>query len=410
MIVLFFNVKLTSGALNGFIFFVQVIDTMQMDADGYISTHDLLDTFTSIYLFTYRMFNLNLFTIDKFSFCLWQGANTLDILAFKYVTILYSIALVVITVLLKKCGKGKYLFCCKKQNLQVQGSESARSSVKSTMIHGLSTFFVMCYFQCAKVTLFILFQGRVHSIGRVHHNTLTPVVFYHGDFKYFGKEHIKYAIPACIFAIALVLIPPLLLVVYPLCYKVLALLHIEETRCVSILCRILPLERMKPMFDSFQSCFKDKYRFFAGLYFFYRLVTLLSYSIADSFTKFYIVLEVQLIVMLTLQAITYPYRRRWHNIIDMLLFANLAVINAMTMCNYKKSKERNIDTRTINAVAAIQTILVLIPFVCVVCFIIIQLVLRVKQSRRSEERCRDERTDAVLALVDYRELEESKSL
>jgi hypothetical protein len=37
-------------------------------------------------------------------------------------------------------------------------------------------------------------------------------------------------------------------------------------------------------------------------------------------------------------------------------------------------------------------------------------VLRVKKARRSEERCRDERTDAVLALVDYRELEESKSL
>jgi hypothetical protein len=409
MIVLFFNVKLTSGALNGFIFFVQFIDTMLIDANGYISTHDVLDRLTSIYLFTYRMFNLNFFTIDEFSFCLWKGANTLDIFAFKYVTILYSIALVVITVLLKKCGKGKYLFCCRKQNLQVQGSESSKSSVKSTMIHGLSAFFIMCYSQCAKVTLFILSPGRIRSIGGLVY--LPPVVFYHGDVKYLGSDHIKYALPAFIFAITLVLIPPLLLVVYPLCYKVLALLHIEETRCVSILCRILPLERMKPMFDSFQSCFKDKYRFFAGLYFFYRLVALLSYSIVDSLTKFYIVLEVQLIVMLTLQAITYPYRRRWHNIIDVLLFANLAVINAMTMYNYKNSKERNVDTRTINAVAAIQTILVLIPFVCVVCFVIIHLILKVKKARRrSEERCRDERTDAVLALVDYRELEESKSL
>jgi hypothetical protein len=313
-------------------------------------------------------------------------------------------------VLLKKCGKGKYLFFCRKQkfNIQVQGSESSKGSVKSTMIHGLSTFFVMCYSQCAKVTLFILYPGLVHSIGR---NRLSPVVFYHGDFEYFDNDHIKYALPAFMFAIALVLIPPLLLVVYPLCYKVLALLHIEETRCISILCQILPLERMKPMFDSFQSCFIDKYRFFAGLYFFYRLVAHLSFLITDSLTKFYIALEVQLIVMLTLQAITYPYRRRWHNIIDVLLFANLAVINAMTTYNYKKSKERNVDTSIINVVSAIQTILVLIPFVCVVCFVIIHLVLKVKKARRrSEERCRDERTDAVLALVDYRELEESKSL
>jgi hypothetical protein len=51
MIVLFFNVKLTSGALNGFIFFVQFIDTMLINANGYISTHDVLNTFTSIYFF-----------------------------------------------------------------------------------------------------------------------------------------------------------------------------------------------------------------------------------------------------------------------------------------------------------------------------------------------------------------------
>ena len=404
MIVLFFNVKLTSGALNGFIFFIQFIDTMLIDANGYISTHDVLDTFMSIYLFTYRMFNLNFFTIDKFSFCLWQGANTLDIISFKYLTILYSVTLVIITVFLKKCGKGKY---CRRQNLR--RSESSKRSVKSTMIHGFSAFFVMCYSQCAKVTLFILTPGYIHSLGQFRTN-ISSVVFYHGDFKYFGNGHIKYAIPALMFAIALVLIPPLLLVVYPLCYKVLALLRIEETRCVSILCRILPLERMKPMFDSFQSCFKDKYRFFAGLYFFYRLVALLSFLITDSLTKFYIALEVQLIVMLTLQAITYPYRRCWHNIIDVLLFANLAVINAMTMFNYKRSKERNLDARSINAVVAIQTILVSTPFVCMVCFVIIQLALRVKRARKSEGQCRDERTDTVLALVDYREMEESKSL
>ena len=242
------------------------------------------------------------------------------------------------------------------------------------MIHGFSAFFVMCYSQCAKVTLFILTPGRIRSLGQLYHN-VTSVVFYHGDLKYLQGAHIKYALSAFLFGIALVVIPPLLLVVYPLCYKVLALLHIEETRCISILCRILPLERMKPMFDSFQSCFKDKYRFFAGLYFLYRLVALLSFLFTDSLTKFYIALEVQLILMLTLQAITYPYRKRWHNIVDVLLFANLAVFNAMTMFNYKKSAERYTNTEWINAVSAVQTT----PFVCMMCFAILQLVLRSSQ-------------------------------
>ena len=403
MIVLFFNVKFTSGALNGFIFFVQFIDTMLIDANGFISTHEVLDTFMSVYLFTYRMFNLNFFTIDGLSFCLWEGANTLDIFAFKYVTVVYSIVLVIVAVLFKRFGIGKCL-CFKNRNL----SESSNISVKNTMIHGFTAFLIMCYSQCAKVTLFILTPGRIHSMGRLNHSNITKVVFYHGDYKYLDSNHIKYALPASIFGITLVLIPPLLLVIYPLCYKVLSLLRIEETRCISILCRILPLERMKPIFDSFQSCFKDKYRFFAGLYFLYRLVALLSFLITDSLTKFYIALEVQLIVMLTLQAIAHPYRGRWHNIIDVLLFANLAVINAMTMYNYKKAKDRNSDTRSTNAVSALQTVLVSTPFVCMVCFIIIKLVLRIKRSRNQERR-RDELTD-TLALVDYRQLEDSKSL
>ena len=123
MIVLFFNVKFTSGALNGFIFFFQFIDTMLIDANGFISTHKVLDTFTSIYLFTYGMFNLNFFAIDRLSFCqsIWKGANTLDIFAFKYVTVVYSIILVLVIVLLKKFGK-EIFSCYKSRNCSKSSS------------------------------------------------------------------------------------------------------------------------------------------------------------------------------------------------------------------------------------------------------------------------------------------------
>ena len=371
MIVIFFNIKFTSGTLNGFIFFVQFIDTMLIDANGFISSHQVIDTFTSAYQFVYRMFNLNFFTLDELSFCLWKGATTLDILAFKYVTVVYSLLLVIATVLLKKVCN---VSCLKRQRKKKHLMELASSTLKGTMIHGFSAFFVMCYSQCAKVTLFILNPGRIHSMGSPNSNNITTVVFYQGDYPYLQGHHLKYALPASLFGITVVLIPPLLLVAYPLCYKIFALLHIEETRCVHLVCQIMPLERMKPMFDSFQSCFKDKYRFFAGLYFLYRLVALLSFLITDSLTKFYIALEVQLIVMLTLQATTYAYYRRWHNIVDILLFANLATINAMTMYNYKRAKEPIDHIKDINIVSAIQAILISLPFVYMVCFNIILLV------------------------------------
>ena len=72
----------------------------------------------------------------------------------------------------------------------------------------------------------------------------------------------------------------------------------------------------------------------------------------------------------------------------------------MTMYNYKTAKERNNDTRLINTVSAIQTIIVSTPFVCMVCFIIIQLTMRIKRSRNEERWCRDELTD-TLALQGF---------
>ena len=169
--------------------------------------------------------------MDYHFVCGKEQTHALNIFTFKYVTMIYSIVLAVVTVLLKKFGKR--CLCFKNRNR----SESSSSSVKSTMIHSFSAFLIMCYSQCAMVTLFILIPGRIHSIGRLHHSKITKVVFYHGDYKYLQGAHTKYAhaLTAFIFGITLVLAPPLLLVFYPLCYKMLALLHIEETRCINIL-------------------------------------------------------------------------------------------------------------------------------------------------------------------------------
>ena len=393
--VIFFNVRLTSGAVNGFIFFVQFIDTMLIDANGFIPFHPIIDILTSTYLFLYRMFNLNFFTLDQLSFCLWKGANTLDVLAIKYVTITYSLSLVFATALLMKVCNITHL---KRSKLSLLGG-----SVKGTVIHGFSTFFVMCYSQCAKVTLFLLTPSLIYSVGPPNNHNTTRVVFYAGDYLYFHSSHLKYAIPALIILIVLILIPPMLLLVYPLCYRIFALLGIEEARCVQVICKVAPLEKMKPLFDSFQSCYKDKYRFFAGLYFLYRLVSLITFLALDSRTKFYIALEIQLIVMLTLQATTYAYRKRWHNILDTLLFADLAIINALTMLNYKLAQSDNFFA--INILSGIQVFLVVLPILYILCFLCSCIVLRVK-ILRGQTKNEEDLTD-TLRLIDYREYESS---
>ena len=92
--------------------------------------------------------------------------------------------------------------------------------------------------------------------------------------------------------------------------------------------------KLKPVLDSFQACFKDKLRFFAGLYFVYRVTVLAVYAFSKTAIHFYITVEVLLILMLGLHALAHPYEKKKHNIFDALVFINLALINAFTIFAY----------------------------------------------------------------------------
>ena len=390
LIITLFKIQLTSGAFNGFILFVQAVDMMQIDANGYIETTRWIWILKKIYRSIYRMMNLEFFTLDELSFCLWEGATTMDVLSIKYVTIVYALLLVVLTIVAMKLCNTKFI----------------KHSTKGSIVHGLSAFFVICYAQCTKVTMLILVPSKIYGIG---FTGIDRAVFYQGDLAHMNGEHLKYAIPAIFFLLVFVLPPPILLLVYPLCYKVFALLRIEESRFIRITCRVVPLEKMKPLFDSFQSCFKDNYRFMAGLYFLYRLTLQAPFVFTDSFTKFYVILEIQLVLILTLQAVIYAYIKHWHNVLDILLFANLAVINAMTLHNYKRAKETSKNTtyqREIDIFSAIQTFLIYLPLVYVVCYITSTLFFGKREHKVAELSRYDDITD-TLAMVDYRELSTS---
>ena len=147
----------------------------------------------------------------------------------------------------------------------------------------------------------------------------------------------------------------------------------------------------------------------AGIYFLYRLIIHVPFVLTDSFTKFYVVLEIELVLMLTIQATIYAYKKHWHNILDILLFANLTIINAMTIHNYKRAKEtsKNQSYQTeIDILSGIQTFLIYLPLVYVVCYIIYKNTTREKDSLR-ESHVNTTMSLTTVAMVDYRELTSS---
>ena len=353
ILIMLFNVSFTSGNFNGFILFAQIQDSLSVNGNGVIHTPRQLQFLTSLYQLVYRFFNFDFFSIEQLSFCMWKNATVLDVMAFKYVTILYGLCLVFICVFVMNTSRAR----------RVCLYMSPRT-MRSSIIHGLTAFFVMCYSQCARVSFQILGPMYLYKTGP---EFIQTVVFRSGHLDMFEPEHLKYALPALFFLFTINIIPLIILILYPLSYKVLARCNLSESKFVNCVPRYVPMQ----LLDSFQSSFKDELRFFAGLYFLYRLISLAAFSASRSLTEFYPGLELLLIIILALHAAVQPYKERKHNIIDTLLFANLAIINGFSLYNYQKALQETISSQDTKfnyliITATVQIVLIYLPLVCII--------------------------------------------
>ena len=385
--IMVFRIQFTSGGLTGFIFYAQVIDALLLDVVGTsIATSKWSLTLKGVFLFVYRIFNLNFFAFNSLSFCLWKGATTLDIVAFKYATIAFALILVVATyVVMNTCNVYRCHKCSKVYT---------HLSVQTSFIHGISTFLVMYFAQCVQISFLLLTPGHIYGKGG---EIFESRLLYHGDTTLFSIQHALYATPAFICIVLLVILPTILLLWYPLGPRLFNFCGLGDSAFCN---KVIPLHKLKPFFDSFQSCFKDDFRFFSGLYFSYRLLTIAAYSFSIGLTQFYILVEVLFVAMLMSHALAQPYKKRWHNVIDTLVFSNLTFINALSIFVYTKSPEKHYK-EMITAAIHIQIFLISLPLVVISLLLVFYLVLKIKQSVvahkwTSKSRCRSV-VDSILS-------------
>lgn len=310
-----FDVRFTSGSINGFVLFCQIFNSFDLTAGGRVKMPYGASQLNDLARIVYGFFNLDFFSHKDLHFCIWKGAAILDVLSFKYVTTLYAFGLVMMLILVVN-----YCSCI----TRISGRCCTK---KVSFLHGLSAFLVLCYGQCAQVTCAILlpvvFVGKNGARG--------PCMSKYGGVLYFEKEHLRYAAPACL-AAGILMLPPLALILNPFCNKALGLLPCSGSpfsRALTLLCA-----KPKPFLDSFQGCFKDQLRFFAGLYFVYRLLPASVYMFVTTPLQGYVFIESFLVSLLLAHAVFQPYISRTHNVLDGLLFAILVTINSFTLFNF----------------------------------------------------------------------------
>ncbi len=347
-----FDVSFSSGSKNGFIFFSQCIRILPLNWSEIVKLRKVYRYFQTGYSIFYGIFNFEVSSAEAMSFCLFKGATVMDVLVFKYITAVFAFTLVIlVTVCMNHCS------CCNR----LCKAMKRRVSTNVSVLHGLSACLVICYTELVRVSFFILRRAKLTGAGGV----LGPKVTFYGGLEYLGPEHLRYALPAIFILATVVSFPPILLLVYPSGLKILEFCKLSEHRFVIFILRCTRINKLLPMFDVFQGCFKDNYRSFSGLYFIYRVVLLLPYLFYQNIFGYVILLEVLLVLMLYIHCIVQPYKLRKHNIIDSLLFGNLAMINLLSILTLQTVQDSQAAT-TVQVILHIQIVLIYIPIVVVI--------------------------------------------
>ena len=92
----------------------------------------------------------------------------------------------------------------------------------------------------------------------------------------------------------------------------------------------LNLHRIKPFLDEFQSCYQDKYRWYAGVYVCSWMILLIAIALSD-----YILLLTLLSIIATAQYLVQPYRTKWLNNVDTLLLTDLTFLTGLLLLQDK---------------------------------------------------------------------------
>ena len=347
LVVVTLDLSLTSGASVGFIFFTQYLDKL---------TVHINEQFTHLrtpYRLFYGLFNFEYFNIEALSFCPWEGSQIMDVLILKYVTIALALCLVFLLV-----GLLRNNYCAHMCRLRKQINAS------SSVVHGLSAFLVICYAQSSRTTFYVL---RYTSLTGFQGKTVEGYFTLYGGLSYLKGKHLWYAVPAFCSLIFITTLPPLILIMYPLTLQLLSLCNLSEHWVVLKLLRVIAIHRFVPFIDCFQSCYRDKFRCFAGLYFVYRIIILVCFTIDSKRLAFHVNSEIALVIFLGIHCLVQPYKKRLHNILDSLIFVDLAVINGIEILTEQLYDDINVSSSSylvgIYIINSIQLVLLYLPMI-----------------------------------------------
>ena len=362
LILLLFNVSITSGPINSFVFFAQMITTAcDITAEGSIPISPQLNVAINT---IYDVWNLNFLTRVLPNTCLDEHMSPLLVQSLSYINAVYPLFLVgAFFLILSLYDRGCNLVLCMCRPVHIFFVRFKRIwNLKGSAINAVAAFFLLSYFKFTSVSLRLLYPVYLRNDDGI---IIRTVWYYDGNVCYLDSNHRPYFALGVLMMGTFVAIPPIILML-PSVFRA-----ISKLSDVAV-CTSLQNSKMEQFLNIFYGCYQDgterrnvkgcDLRWFSGFYFVLRLVFLLIHAFSSTIAS-YPLQQIICMISILMLVLLRPYKNFFFNIIDIVFFANLVIITSLTMYNYYVVMALQQNPSTV--IMSIQGILLLWPAIYV---------------------------------------------
>ena len=342
IIILVYRINITSAPMTSFIMLSQVIAyAVTLSPEDQSVGRILLNKggfgLLNFVIALYGIWNLDFFRYIIPPFCVSPNLKLIHVLFLSYISALYPICLIIVTwIWIELVSRGyKPLVWFSKTTGRCCCGAKWKWEKKRTIIDAFATFLLLSYTKLLIQSVTVPAPSRIQLLSTTGNysevtRSLDPSI------NYYGNEHLPFAIFAHIILFAFVILPALLLALFP--FKAFR----------SLLSKIKLFNHRKAAFylfvEKFYSCYRDglnggkDMRGLASLYFFLRFILLSIHqstleliglsrrSTGDAEIAAQFLQTILLATFAILIGIVRPYKEAYMNILDTLILSTLTLL------------------------------------------------------------------------------------
>ena len=331
-IILLLHISLTSGPVNGFIFFGQVLtvslEIIIIKSSWKESSVEHSQNLSGAIVKLYSIWSLDFYRFvpyfdNDYVMNLGPGFKVMHVLVLRYTSALYPllfllIAFTVIELHARNCRLLVWLwkpFCF----LCVRFRQAWKA--QTSIVDAFAAFILLSYVKIVRISLLLVTFSPVYFEDSSH---FFRVVNYDPTVIYLSHEHAPFWCLGAFCFLTFGLMPPVLLTLYQFKFFQRCLSRFKMNR-----------NGLRIFMDAYQGCYKDgknggpDRRYFGGLYFIFRLVVFAIFDTTNEVSPTYSLLLVAFIVFGLITAIIQPYKNIFYTYLDIFFFSLLAIIMAL---------------------------------------------------------------------------------